>query len=179
MTKEEYISILREACDRLAKIKDIKSFKKENPKELNNILLTIISYYNYINENFSEDHELNIQSYYTIYEITEKNPQLTPIIEILLGIDKTKTEEQSFQKENFQKEIIDKVIEFRDQRGFNTDNVDYYKTQFEKYLETLSINIKSFNQEEYEKLNSILLNEINRINKFNEIYEEKLSKFTR
>ncbi len=76
---------------------------------------------------------------------------------------------------SLQKILKKKIGEFRSQNGFDTDNIRDYQSIFEYSLETLEKNKTLFENQEYEDLKNRIQTELNRINKFNQMYEEKLS----
>ncbi len=179
MTKEECLDEIKKACNELVSIPNIRKYHDENHKELVNIFLTIISYMNYITNTFPDDMVLYSEAFTTVYEMIDINPKLKPIVDSILGLDKEekKEESNSFNAEVFAKNVREKIQEFRSQRGFDTNNIGDYQAIFEYSIEKLNDNKESYSQDEYEDLKNRLQNELQRINKFNEIYEEKLSKF--
>lgn len=180
MTKKECLEEIKKACNELVGISDIKKYYDENHKELVSILLTIISYMNYVSNTFPDDLELYTEAFTIVYDMIDINPQLKPIVDSVLGLDKDEKNEKhvdnSFNPVVFANNVRNKIQEFRGQNGFDTDNIGDYQSIFEYSLEKLNDNKDSFSNEEYDDLNNRLLNELQRIHKFNELYENKLSK---
>lgn len=166
-------------------IGNVVEFKKNNPNGLFGLIVPVIQYYNFIQSNFKNDEFVKVEAMGFDLGIGENNPSLKGVIDYIVSPNKNKKKEE--KEETFKEEMFDKtafinkvtsiVEEFKSQNSINTSTIDDSEYFLEKCMEELNINKEQFTQTEYEQLSDMIRQELDKIKRFYEVYENKSSAF--
>lgn len=180
MDKDEVLKKLEEACINLQAIGNVVEFKKNNPNGLFGLIVPVIQYYNFIQSNFKNDEFVKVEAMGFVLGVGKNNPSLKGVIDYIVSPNKNKKKEEKeemFDKTAFINKVTSIVEEFKSQNSINTSTIDDSEYFLEKCMEELNINKEQFTQMEYEQLSDMIRQELDKIKRFYEVYENKSSAF--
>lgn len=160
------LKYLEKEKDKLINIVDLNSFRNNNDKEFNSIIINVISYYSTVTSyvEIGSDEYNKAQDY--IKEICNKHPELKQFEELFFEKqldstsveNKTKEIENKFEKEKFNvrvNSLTEEIEKLRVSKSANQDELNKYRKLIEEYKKEILNNQKLSNEEKQELINKL------------------------
>lgn len=160
------LKYLEKEKDKLINIVDLNSFRNNNDKEFNSIIINVISYYSAVTSyvELGSDEYNKAQDY--IKEICNKHPELKQFEELFFEKqldstsveNKTKEIENKFEKEKFNvrvNSLTEEIEKLRVSKSANQDELNKYRKLIEEYKKEILNNQKLSNEEKQELINKL------------------------